>query len=121
MKSLQRAMLPDDDTGEVLRAMLDDGDDLTLERDIDFHIVFADGAQAAAFATQAAGVSDLHVAAPEVDDEGIWQVTATRRMAASHAGITALERLLTTLAEPYGGYPDGWSCDRAEDAGSDEA
>ena len=117
MKELQRAMLPDDENGEVLRQMLEDGDDLTQPRDIRFFLVFGDEAQAGAFAVQAADVPDLAIAAPEVDDEGIWVVAATRRMPASHAGITSLERLLATLADAYGGYPDGWAC---PSAGGDE-
>jgi regulator of RNase E activity RraB len=117
MKELQRALLPDDETGEVLRAMLDDGDDLTRPREIAFYLVFAEATQAEAFAAQAAELSDLEVEAPEVDEEGIWQVVATRRMSASHAGITGLEQLLATLAQPHGGHPDGWSCDPADAAG----
>lgn len=115
MKQLQRAMLPDDDNGEVLRQMLDDGDDLTQPRDIAFFLVFGEQSQAEAFAAQAAEVPDLVVATPEVDDESIWIVTATRHMPASHAGITGLERLLTALADTYGGYPDGWACPPAGD------
>lgn len=110
MKELQRAMLPDDENGDVLRQMLEDGDDLTQARDIEFFLVFGEQAQAEAFAAQAAEVPDLAVAGPEVDDEGIWVVSAMRHMPASHAGISSLERLLTTIADAYGGYPDGWAC-----------
>lgn len=113
MKSLQRAMLPDDENGDVLRAMLDDGDDLTLARDVAFLSVFATQAQAEAFAAQAGALEGLRVEAPEVDDEGIWQVAAIRHMPAAHAAITALENELATLAQAHGGYPDGWSCDPA--------
>ncbi|GHA68299.1 ribonuclease E inhibitor RraB [Cognatilysobacter bugurensis] len=116
MKSLQRAMLPDDENGEVLRAMLDDGDDLTAEREIEFYLVFAEAEQARAFAAQAAELPDVQVEEPEVDEEGIWQVAVVRRMAASHAGITGLEHLLATLAKEHAGHPDGWSCDPADAA-----
>lgn len=116
MKELQRALLPDDETGAVLRAMLDDGDDLTRAREIAFYLVFAEAAQAEAFAAQAATLPDLQVEEPEIDEEGIWQVVAMRRMPASHAGITALEQMLATLAQSHGGHPDGWSCDPADAA-----
>lgn len=113
MKSLQRAMLPDDENGDVLRAMIEDGDDLTIARDIDFHLVFGDEAAAAAFAAAAGMRDDLLVSVPAVDDEGIWQVTAGRHMAPLHADITHVEKELTVLAESFGGYPDGWECSRA--------
>ena len=113
MKSLQFAMLPDDENGDVLRAMLEDGDDLTIPREIDFHLVFADEAAANAFAEAARQQPDLIVSLTGVDDEGIWQVIASRHMAPKHADITRLERELTVLAESFGGYPDGWECSRA--------
>jgi hypothetical protein len=114
MKSLQRAMLPADENGDVLRAMLDDGDDLTMPRDIGFLSVFAMQSQAEAFAAQAGALGDLRAESPEVDDGGVWQVACVRHMPASHAAITALEAELAALAQSHGGYPDGWSCDPAD-------
>lgn len=113
VKSLQLAMLPDDENGDVLRAMIEDGDDLTLPRDIDFLLVFGDEAAAKAFADAASQQQDLVVSVPAVDEEGIWQVIASRHMAPRHADITSLEKSLTVLAESFGGYPDGWECSRA--------
>ena len=113
MKSLQFAMLPDDENGDVLRAMLEDGDDLTIPREIDFHLVFGDEPAALAFADAAKQQPDLLVSVPAVDEEGIWLVTASRHMAPKHADITRLEKDLTVLAESFGGYPDGWECTRA--------
>ncbi|MGY3264066.1 ribonuclease E inhibitor RraB [Lysobacter sp. HA35] len=125
MKSLQLAMIPDDENGDVLRAMVEDGDDLTIPREIDFHLVFGEESAARAFTDAANQLPDLLLTAPAIDDEGIWQVTASRHMAAKHADITKLERDLTVLAESFGGYPDGWECSRAagpeetDDAGDD--
>ena len=113
MKSLQFAMLPDDENGDVLRAMLEDGDDLTIPREIDFHLVFGDEAAASAFADAAKLQPDLIVSVPALVEDGIWQVTASRHMAPRHADITKLEKELTVLAESFGGYPDGWECSRA--------
>lgn len=108
-RSLQRALIPDDENGEVLRAMFDDGDDLSLPREIDFHLVFGEEAQARGFAEQAASVPDLLVSVPEADEEGIWVVIASRHMPAAHSLITSLERQLALLAQDFEGYPDGWS------------
>lgn len=117
MKELQRALLPADENGDVLRAMLDDGDDLTVPRDIEFLSVFARQEQAEAFAAQAGEVGDLRVEAPEADDEGVWQVACVRHMPASHAAITELESELAALAQAHGGFPDGWGCDPAAAGG----
>lgn len=113
MKSLQLAMIPEDENGAVLRRMLEDGDDLTVPREVDFFLVFGEQAAAEAFVPAAAALGDVLVSVPEADDEGIWQVTVSRHMEPKHAAITALEKELTVLAEPFGGYPDGWGCMQA--------
>ncbi|MBF6023865.1 ribonuclease E inhibitor RraB [Lysobacter niastensis] len=119
MRELRLAMIPDDENGQVLRQMVEDGDDLSVERGIEFFHVFADEARARAFAEAASALPALAIGAPEVDEEGIWQVVAVRVMAPSHAGITALEKQLVALAGDHGGYPDGWACPTAGDAADD--
>ncbi|HEY4582896.1 MAG TPA: ribonuclease E inhibitor RraB [Lysobacter sp.] len=121
MKSLQFAMIPDDENGDVLRAMLEDGDDLTIPREIDFHLVFGDEAAATAFADAAKLQPDLLVSPPTAVEDGIWQVTASRHMVPRHGDITKLEKDLTVLAESFGGYPDGWECSRATGPVDDDA
>ena len=115
MRELQRAMIPDDENGEVLLRMLDDGDDLSLERPIEFFHVFDDESQAEASAA-AADKPLVTVDEPEVDEEDVWQVCVVRVMAPSHAAITALERELGELAETFGGFADGWGCSPADPA-----
>lgn len=110
MRELRALMIPDDENGQVLRRMLEEGDDLDQPREIEFFHVFAGEADARAFAAAAASLPDLAVGAPEVDDEGIWELCATRVMAPSHAAITALEETLAQLAAEHRGYPDGWGC-----------
>ncbi len=115
MRALQLAMIPDDENGQVLKRMIEDGDDLTRERPIDFFHVFADESDAQDFAAAASARPDLVVEGPQFDDDdSIWEVTATRVMAARHAAITALETELAEMATRYRGYPDGWGCDPAD-------
>ena len=114
MRALQLAMIPDDENGQVLKRMVEDGDDLTLERPIDFFHVFAEESDAQDFAAAASAWPDLVVEGPDFDDDdGIWEVIATRVMAPQHKAITALEGELSELASRYRGYPDGWGCDPA--------
>lgn len=120
LKSIQRAMLPGDENGDVLRQMIDDGDDLTLPRDVAFQFVFAQREHAIAFADAARAAGELVVSEPTADDD-IWEVIATRHMPALHAAITALEAELGALAQAHGGFPDGWSCMAVGgEAGDDE-
>lgn len=115
MRGLRMAMIPDDENGQVLKRMLEDGDDLSRERGIEFFHVFADEGRARAFAEAACALPDLDVDPPESDDEGVWQVCAVRVMVPAHAAITALERELGELAETHGGFSDGWGSPMADD------
>lgn len=115
MRELKSLLIPDDDNGQVLRQMLEDGDDLDRPRAIDFFHVFADGDGAAAFAAAAAALADVVVGPAEQDDEGVWQVAVSRTMAPNHAAITALELQLGELAEAHRGFADGWGCPPAAD------
>ena len=115
MRELRAALIPDDENGQVLRRMLEAGDDLDVPRGIEFFHVFAEEADALAFAAAASALPDLAGEAPGVDDEGIWEVCAIRVMAPSHAAITALEGTLAQLAGQHRGYPDGWGCMQAGD------
>lgn len=112
---LKRQLIPDDDTGQVLRQMLDDGIDLEQPRDLDFFVVFAERAKADAFAAAAGVQEDAEVHGPEIDEEGIWQVAVTRRMVPTHAAVTAFELEIAELAERHGGYPDGWGSGDGDD------
>ena len=107
---LRKQLIPDDETGEVLRRMLDDGIDLSQPREIGFHCVFGEQAQAEAFAARAAQLDGVRVEPPEADEEGIWDVVVVRDMKPEHDAITAMERKLAALAGEHGGFPDGWGC-----------
>lgn len=116
MRELRLALIPDDETGRVLKQMIEDGDDLERPRAIDFIHVFAEETDAQDFAAAASARPDLTVEGPDFDDDDrIWEVGATRVMAAQHKAITALESDLAELAAKYRGYPDGWACDPAAD------
>lgn len=114
MRALQLALIPDDETGQVLKRMIEDGDDIDRPRAIGFYHVFADESDAQDFAAAASSRPDLLVEGPDFDDDdGIWEVSASRTMPAQHKAITALEAELGDLAARYRGYPDGWGCDPA--------
>ena len=107
---------PDDENGDVLRRMHDDGDDLDQPRTMDFCFAFPDRRQALAFAGLV-DERDLEVCISWYEERRLWQTVVRRHMVPAHRAITALEQALTARAESVGGEADGWGCmqvDRAD-------
>lgn len=108
--------IPDDDSGDALRRMLAGGDSLTKPRDINFSVVFTDAKSAEDFACPFRE-KGLKVEITEngcVEDKP-WDVTVTKHMVPTHAGITAFEKELEEAAASLNGRNDGWGCFREED------
>ena len=103
---------PDDANGDVLRRMLDGGDDLSKPRDIDFSVVFRSRENGEAFASrfEASGLR-VKIADDLYQDEFV-DVTVIKFMVPDHVEITAFERELEDAAGPLGGENDGWGCFR---------
>lgn len=106
MSTLQ---FPDDENGDVLRGMLDGGDDLSQPRIIDFCFAFPERKQALAFA-EIVDDRDLEVCISYYEEREMWQVIVKRYMLPTHEDITELESALSTHAQSVGGEPDGWGC-----------
>jgi hypothetical protein len=104
---------PDDENGEVLRRMQQDGDDFTKPRNVDFSVVFPSEDSAETFADHFRR-GDFKVAVQRWDGERElpWDVTVTRHMLLTHAEITEIEKRLEDVAAPLGGSNDGWGCIR---------
>jgi|SRR5579875_3955461 len=102
---------PDDDTGDALRRLEADGDDLSRPRDIDFAVVFPDQTTAESFAEhfRREGYKTV-VKFAQVEEAHPWDVTVAKAMVPSHAAITAFENELEEIAKQLGGYNDGWGC-----------
>jgi hypothetical protein len=92
---------PDDDTGDALRQLEADGDDLTRSRNIDFTVVFPSELSAEQFAKhfreRGRAVS---VEFSEAEEGFPWDVTVVNKMTPSHAGITDFENVLQEVADP---------------------
>ena len=99
---------PDDENGEVLRAMAERGIDLVSPRIVDFEHCLPDEASAIAFRDAALpSVLEVRVFEPEgLGDE--WDVQCRVRLVPTHAAITDTELRLAELAEEFDGEPDGW-------------
>jgi hypothetical protein len=102
---------PNDDNRDALRRLESDGDDLSRPRDIDFNVVFPDEAGAKAFAQQFREEGyRTTVKLADVVESHPWEVLVVKNMIPTHGGITAFEQELQDVAEPLGGYNDGWGC-----------
>lgn len=107
--------LPDDENGEVLRQMAEQGDDLTVPREIDFSVIFPTEEAALKFAVlllrngQKVSFSEY-----EEGDALPWQVQAHPFMVPSLENISGYEELLGSEAGAFGGENDGWGCEVQE-------
>ncbi|MFC5740514.1 ribonuclease E inhibitor RraB [Dyella tabacisoli] len=110
-----QAAFPSDENGDVLRQMAEQGDNLSLPREIDFSVIFPSEDAALKFATvllrngQKVSFSEY-----EEHDELPWQVQAHPFMIPTHENISGYEELLAGEAAPFEGRNDGWGCEVQE-------
>ena len=105
---------PQDETGELLRLMQEQGDDLSVPRDIDFFLIFDLKDQALAFASQASLGPEFRVDTSRYEKTDKWQACLTVRMAPVYAELVMLEKQVGRLGRDFGGQSDGWGCAAAE-------
>ena len=102
---------PDDDNGNVLWQMAEDGDDLTELHEIEFSISFQDQKNAEQCALyllyQEQKVSLFQDDSVEPNE---WVITIFVNMEPEYSDIVDLEQWFTKIAEQFGGEYDGWGC-----------
>ena len=100
---------PDDENGNVLWRMLEDGDNLSKPREIDFSVIFPTEEAALLFAVYLLR-NDQKVSFSEYQehDELPWQVHVHPIMEPTHENITGFEDQLGEDAAEFGGRNDGW-------------
>ena len=101
---------PNDETGELLRLMQEQGDDLATPRDIDFFLIFETKDEADEFASRVDLGPEFTVSTSRYEKTEKWQATLTVRMAPVYAEIVMLEKQVMRLGHEHGGEPDGWGC-----------
>jgi len=103
-------IFPEDENGDVLYRMARSGDNLCIERAINFSVVFPSASARREF-LESLGEEGLE-GKPEQGnpDYEPWDVTVTQVMLPTHENITSFERRLEFLAIPHGGRNDGWGC-----------
>ena len=102
---------PNDANGETLQRMDAQGDDLTVPRDIDFTVVFANENSARTFSKHILALGyAVSVDLTETEKDFPWDVVIVKHMTPSHQEIGDFEGMLQSVAETLGGYNDGWGC-----------
>lgn len=104
-------LFPLDNVGNALWQMLEGGDDLTVEREFEFSVIFSDQEQALKFGQLLLENNQKLSFCPYQGDEAFpWEITAYPFMAASYENIAAYQELLTSSVAPFSGKYDGWYC-----------
>lgn len=103
---------PEDENGQVLRQMAEQGDDLSVPREIDFAVIFPAEEAALEFALRLLKSGQkVSFSEYEENDEMPWQVLAHPFMEPTHENIFGYEDLLAKEAAALGGRNDGWGCE----------
>ena len=102
---------PNDENGDVLRQMMENGDDLSKARAIDFTVVFHDEPEAREFAShfEKNGFPTKCELASATRDLP-WDVVVVKHMVPNHRAIGEFEAELQARAVVLGGKNDGWGC-----------
>lgn len=105
------SVFPSTENGDVLFRMAQDGDDLSISRDIDFSIVFKKPNQASQFVEKLTkNGCKISIGKPS----GIFRrkitVTISCNMFPTHDSISSFETKLGLEAKRFGGLNDGWGC-----------
>jgi hypothetical protein len=105
------AQFPDDENGNILWGMQQNGDNLEIPREIDFSVIFPTEDAAIKFAVHLLR-NDQKVSFSPYEDhaELPWQVQAHPVMLPTHENISGYESQLAKGAQQLGGRNDGWGC-----------
>ena len=104
-------LFPHDNIGDALWKMIQDGDDLSELREIEFSVIFPNKDLALKFGhLLLENNQKLSFCRYQESEEYPWEITAYPEMPATHENITAYQHLLETSAAPLKGKFDGWYC-----------
>lgn len=104
-------LFPNDDNGDVLWQMAQDGDDLTEAHEIEYSIAFK--SQQAAEKCALFLLNEEQKISLFIDEEAEsneWIITIYVYMEPEYSDIVDLEEWFTKIANDHGGEYDGWGC-----------
>ena len=105
------SLYQEDENGEVLWRIAQQGADLSYEREIDFAVIFPSEEAALKFGAVALrNHVKVHVSSYEENEQFPWQVCIYPVMEPTHNNISDFESMIGTRASELGGINDGWGC-----------
>lgn len=106
-----KLVFPDDENGDVLWRMNQQGDNLTKAREIDFSVIFSNKEMALKFATHLlCNNQKVSFDSYEENETMPWQVQAHPILMPTYENICRYEEWLAQHAAALGGCNDGWGC-----------
>ena len=100
---------PDDDNGNVLWQMAEDGDDLTVAHEIEYSIAFKSQEIAEKCALFLLA-EEQKISLLQDEENNEWFITIYVYMEPDYSDIVDLEEWFTKIAKDYNGEYDGWGC-----------
>ena len=100
---------PDDDNGNVLWQMREDGDDLAEAHEIEYSLAFQHEEKADQCALYLLK-EEQKISLFEDEESGEWIITIYVYMEPEYSDIVDLEEWFTKIASQFGGEYDGWGC-----------
>ena len=100
---------PDDDNGNVLWQMQEDGDDLTEAHEIEYSIAFTSEEKADQCAIYLLK-EEQKISLFEDEDTDEWVITIYVYMEPEYSDIVDLEEWFSKIATQFEGEYDGWGC-----------
>lgn len=114
-------LFPPDEIGDVLWQLLQNGDDLSSEHEVEFSTIFPSEALALKFGhLLLANNQKLSFSPYQGNDKLSWEITAYPQMALSYQNIIAYRALLEVNAEGFEGKYDGWYCASLNSVANDD-
>jgi hypothetical protein len=104
-------VFPSTENGDVLYQMAQDGDDLSISRDVDFSVVFNNPHQVSQFVENfSKNGCQISIGKPSGILRRKITVTISCKMFPTHDSISSFETKLGLEAKRFGGRNDGWGC-----------
>ncbi|WP_448211023.1 ribonuclease E inhibitor RraB [Colwellia sp. MEBiC06753] len=104
-------LFPQDDIGNALWQLKEQGVDLSLEQEVAFSVIFPTQEQALKFGhLLLENGQKLSFCSYEANPELPWEITAYPYMPLTYDNIIAYQALLTEHCPVFGGQYDGWYC-----------
>lgn len=102
---------PDDANGDSLWRMIEEGDALTEQRNIEFTVIFETEDDAMKFGQYLLfNRQQVLLRDDEESDEYPYCIVSTVTLVPSYKAIVDHEKLLAEYASPLNGHNDGWGC-----------